>query len=93
MGESPVPEEDLTGGSAVGRPLRWRIGTLTGIVGLVVFVVLCILLVIGMLGSDPSRRESAVGLFPWALGALGVGLAGMGVAGLHRGPGDATDGE
>ena len=68
----------------------WRIGTAVGLAGLGTFVVLVLLMVVGLVtgsGGSQAQLEGAVGLFPWALGALGVGVLGMIVAGASRGAG------
>lgn len=71
------------------RGRRWRLGTTLGILGLLGFVALMAVLLIGVFSQDPVKRELAVGLFPWALACLGVGVVGMTVAGSRASEVDA----
>lgn len=82
-GESHVIEgtDGENAGGTRGHGRRWKLGTTIGILGLLGFVALMAVLLIGVLSEDPVKREFAVGLFPWALACLGVGVVGMVVAG------------
>ncbi|MDN5964483.1 MAG: hypothetical protein L0H81_08050 [Actinomyces sp.] len=72
----PIPTPHSGSTAAVGR--------VVGIVGLVAFVLLGLVVVIGMFLPDAQARAAAVGCFPWSLGALAVGFVGMGVAASAR---------
>ncbi|WP_075890734.1 hypothetical protein [Actinomyces provencensis] len=82
-GESHVIEgtDGANAGGTRGHGRGWKLGTTIGILGLLGFVALMAVLLIGVLSEDPVKREFAVGLFPWALACLGIGVAGMVVAG------------
>jgi len=67
-----------------GRGTRWKVGTVIGVLGLVGFAVLGLVLVIGMFAPDSAVAAFSVGLFPWALGALAVGVVGIAIAGFRR---------
>lgn len=84
------PEGVGDGGIARTDGPRWWLGTVVGVLGLVGFVVLLTGLLIGVFSTDSGTRELAVGLFPWALACLGVGIAGMVLAG-SRTPSADTD--
>lgn len=77
MAEDTGADEHL----GTGRDGLWWVGTVLGVGGLVGFAVLGIALLVGVLaGMGPG-----VNLFPWALGSLALGVAGMFLAG-SRGP-------
>lgn len=75
------PDQVGVGGDTRTDGPWWRLGTVIGVLGLVGFVVLLTTLLIGVFSTDSGTRELAVGLFPWALACLGVGIAGMVLAG------------
>ncbi len=74
------------------RKTRWKAGTVIGMLGLVGFVVLGLVLVIGMFAPDSAVAAFSVGLFPWALGSLAVGIVGIAIAGFHRPSDPGEDG-
>ncbi len=74
------------------RSARWKAGTVVGVLGLVGFVVLGLVLVIGMFAPDSAVAAFSVGLFPWALGSLAIGIVGIAIAGFRR-PCDADEDE
>lgn len=76
-------------GGTRGHGRGWKLGTTIGILGLLGFVALMAVLLIGVLSEDPVKREFAVGMFPWALACLGVGVVGMVVAGSRASEVDA----
>lgn len=76
-------------GGTRGHGRGWKLGTTIGILGLLGFVALMAVLLIGVFSQDPVKRELAVGLFPWALACLGVGVVGMTVAGSRASEVDA----
>lgn len=92
QGRGDVPQGPRTDGGAV-RTRQWRWGTGVGVAGLVVFVLLMVAVLVGAFASDPTVRERCVALFPWALGALGVGVAGMFLAGSRGASAEEEAGE
>ena len=77
--QAPAPDD-----SAVARSGRWKAGTAVGVAGLLAFVVLGLATVVGMFLPDHQAAAFFVGLFPWSLGGLLVGIVGMVVAGFGR---------
>ena len=58
------------------RGTRWRVGTVIAALGLLVFVVLGLVILVGVL-----RDAHFVDLFPWMFGSLALGILGMVLAG------------
>lgn len=65
-----------TGPTPAGRGTRWRVGTVVAALGLLGFVVLGLVILVGVL-----RDAHFVDLFPWMFGSLAVGVLGMVLAG------------
>ena len=84
MDNETSPTARMAEAAPAGRGTRWKVGTVIGILGLVAFAVLGLILVIGMFASDSSVAAFSVGLFPWALGGLVIGILGIAIAGYRR---------
>lgn len=74
MSDTPRPTTEPSPQSRRGT--RWKVGTVIAVVGLVVFVVLGLIVLVGLLGD-----AHFVDLFPWMFGSLAVGVLGMVLAG------------
>lgn len=74
MSDTPPPDADAASAPLRGR--RWKVGTVIAIAGLVGFVVLGAVILVGLL-----RDAHSVDLFPWMFASLAVGVLGMVLAG------------